>query len=116
MHILVSKFLRKFIFPSLFFVSKFEDQGIGCGGNLTSFNGTFTTPMYPDFFYQEKTKNCIWNVHSLGQQKLTLHFDNFEFNSSKSCDFNYLEIYDGEVMSNDTYLLKLCGQVSNFTF
>lgn len=91
------------------------DQGIGCGGNLTSFNGTFTSPLYPNYFYaQGDQKECNWMVHSLGQNKLEIRFETFEFNNTnrERCNVTYLEIYDGQTMSNETQLINLCPQVS----
>lgn len=90
------------------------DQGIGCGGNLTSFNGTLTSPMYPEKFVQKEStkKECIWRLHSLGQHQLTVRFDYFDFDSNERCNLNYLEVYDGESMTNETYVKKFCGQVS----
>lgn len=49
-------------------------------------------------------------MHSLGQNKLAIQFDTFEFNSSKTCDQNYLEIFDGEQMNNQTLVKRLCGE------
>ena len=90
------------------------DRGIGCGGNLTSFNGTFTSPLYPNFYYARgDQKECLWTVHSLGQNKLEIRFETFEFNNTnrERCNVTYLDIFDGDAMNNETHLINLCPQV-----
>lgn len=78
---------------------------------LFSRNGTFTSPLYPNFYYQHEKKECVWKVHSLGQNKLSINFDLFEYeNAGYSCNFTYFDIYDGESMSNETHFITLCPE------
>jgi cubilin len=102
--------LRNHWYSSKFFISyTTTNAGRGCGGNLTSFNGTFTSPLYPMPYNQ--SGECKWFIHSLGLHSLTLRFTFFSLSSTIGCDSNYVEIYEGleELPSNK--VIRLCGDV-----
>ncbi|XP_054159895.1 LOW QUALITY PROTEIN: cubilin-like [Oppia nitens] len=83
------------------------NAGRGCGGNLTSFNGTFTSPLYPSPY--NVSGECRWFVHSFGLHSLTLRFTFFQLSSTIGCRTNYVEVYEGREDLPSNRVLRICG-------
>ena len=84
-------------------------DGPGCGGNITHFNGSFTSPLYPRVW--NMTSVCRWNVRTLGLHSITLGFSQFDFNSANQveCPTNYVEVYDGLNEIPEARVARYCG-------
>ncbi|CAG2107294.1 unnamed protein product, partial [Medioppia subpectinata] len=81
--------------------------GRGCGGNLTSFNGTFTSPLYPSAYNVSGV--CKWFVHSFGLHSLTLRFTSLSLSSTIGCQTNYIEVYEGKEDLPTNRIIRICG-------
>ncbi|KAJ3621320.1 hypothetical protein MTP99_003471 [Tenebrio molitor] len=69
-----------------------------CGGILEAPNGTITSPSFPDLY--PLNKNCVWEIVSLPQYRITLNFTHFDLEGNnmhhaqqQQCDYDRLEIY-----------------------
>lgn len=97
-------------YSSKYFISySSTDAGRGCGGNLTAFNGTFTSPLYPRAYNQ--SGECKWLVHSFGLHSLTLRFSFFSLSSTIGCQTNYVDVYEGVTDIPMNRVQRLCGDV-----
>ena len=67
----------------------------------------FTTPNYPRKYAASKT--CYWNINAPSGKRIELRFVDFNLESSSSCQYDYLEIYDGATSSASKLGSKLCG-------
>ena len=75
----------------------FADE-LKCGGNITSVNGTITSPGYPITYYPNNL-NCSWIIELANVEFISMNF--LEFQTEPYWD--HLWIYDGiSVESNYT--------------
>ena len=82
----------------------------GCGGNITAFNGTFTSPWFPNKYNSDTP--CLWSLSSLGHHSMTLTFSRFDLTPTPECSSNYLEIFEGLQDDVSRRFARYCGQVS----
>ncbi|XP_037366570.1 cubilin isoform X2 [Talpa occidentalis] len=78
----------------------------GCGGNLTTPTGTFTSPNYPMPYYHNS--ECYWWLRSSRGSPFELEFEDFHLEHHPDCTLDYLAVYDGPGTSSHL-LTKLCG-------
>jgi len=73
----------------------------GCGGSLFGFNGTITSPNYPEHYLNNL--NCVWTV-AVPIGHVSIEFLDFELESHPTCtDYDFVQIRSGNRISN------LCG-------
>lgn len=84
--------------------------GRGCGGSITSPEGTVSSPLYPQPYNQ--TGECLWYIAVPGYHTVNLNVINFALTSASGCSTNYLEIYTGKVPDASNRVVRYCGQVS----
>uniref|UniRef100_A0A452U8T7 Cubilin n=1 Tax=Ursus maritimus TaxID=29073 RepID=A0A452U8T7_URSMA len=78
----------------------------GCGGNLTTPTGVFTSPNYPMPYYH--SSECYWWLKSSHGSPFELEFEDFHLEHHPNCTSDYLAVYDGP--STSAHLLsQLCG-------
>ncbi|XP_015441120.1 cubilin isoform X1 [Pteropus alecto] len=78
----------------------------GCGGNLTTPTGTFTSPNYPMPYYH--SSECFWWLKSSHGSPFELEFEDFHLEHHPNCTSDYLAVYDGPSTSSHL-LAQLCG-------
>ncbi|XP_036131390.1 cubilin [Molossus molossus] len=78
----------------------------GCGGNLTTPTGTFTSPNYPMPYYH--SSDCSWLLRSSHGSPFELEFEEFHLEHHPDCTADYLAVYDGPSTSSHL-LTQLCG-------
>ncbi|XP_038136532.1 cubilin-like, partial [Cyprinodon tularosa] len=78
----------------------------GCGGTLTTASGGLSSPNYPLPYHPNA--ECYWNIRTSQGSLLQLSFSAFHLESSSTCAFDYLAVYDGN-SSSSAELAKLCG-------
>uniref|UniRef100_A0A671G2W0 Cubilin n=1 Tax=Rhinolophus ferrumequinum TaxID=59479 RepID=A0A671G2W0_RHIFE len=78
----------------------------GCGGNLTTSTGTFTSPNYPMPYYH--SSECYWWLKSSQGSPFELEFEDFHLEHHPNCTLDYLAVYDGPSTSSHL-LTQLCG-------
>ncbi|KAM3920451.1 embryonic protein UVS.2-like [Leptodactylus fuscus] len=77
-----------------------------CANLLNEMSGSFTSANYPSI-YPNKA-NCVWLIRTPGGQ-VAIQFAAFDLQSSSSCAYDYLKIYDGPSKSSPVLLEKTCG-------
>uniref|UniRef100_A0A3Q3W0B5 Cubilin n=1 Tax=Mola mola TaxID=94237 RepID=A0A3Q3W0B5_MOLML len=77
-----------------------------CGGTLTTASGGFSSPNYPLPYHPNA--ECYWNIRTSQGSQLLLSFSNFHLESSSSCSYDYLAVYDGN-STGSPELARLCG-------
>ncbi|TWW71482.1 Cubilin Precursor [Takifugu flavidus] len=88
------------------FTAHWDGTQTGCGGTLTTASGGFSSPNYPLPYHPNA--ECYWTIRTSQGNQLHLSFSDFHLESSASCSYDYLAVYDG---SSDSapQLGRLCG-------
>uniref|UniRef100_A0A665V841 Cubilin n=1 Tax=Echeneis naucrates TaxID=173247 RepID=A0A665V841_ECHNA len=92
--------------PNRGFFAQWDGSQTGCGGTMTTASGGFSSPNYPLPYHPNA--ECYWNIRTSQGSQLMLSFPDFHLESSYSCAYDYLAVYDGD-SSNAPELAKLCG-------
>ncbi|XP_056290732.1 cubilin [Pseudoliparis swirei] len=88
------------------FNAHWDGTQTGCGGTLTTTSGAFSSPNYPLPYHPNA--ECYWNIRTNQGSQLLLSFSDFHLESTTTCTFDYLAVYDGN-SSSAPELAKLCG-------
>ncbi|KAJ8389047.1 hypothetical protein AAFF_G00124440 [Aldrovandia affinis] len=88
------------------FSAHWDGTQTGCGGTLTTSTGSFSSPNYPLPYHPNS--ECYWLIKGSGGSRVQLQFGDFHLESSSSCYYDYLAVYDGNT-TNAPLLAKLCG-------
>ncbi|RWS23335.1 cubilin-like protein, partial [Leptotrombidium deliense] len=83
----------------------------GCGGTLTAEKGTFNSPN-TESFNNEIT--CEWLIQIHVEDKIILHFSQFELEHDAKCEFESVSIYDGNNEAADL-IGEYCGTEEKLT-
>ncbi|VVC39263.1 EGF-like, conserved site,EGF-like calcium-binding domain,CUB domain,EGF domain,EGF-like calcium- [Cinara cedri] len=84
-------------------------EGRGCGGKIYNTEGLVTSPLYP--YVYRKNATCKWDIAVPRPHSINILFRSFDLGTRKSCDTDYLEIYDVNQMTEQSSLVtKYCGQ------
>ncbi|XP_028390639.1 matrilin-2-like [Dendronephthya gigantea] len=78
-----------------------------CGNFYLYTPGRLTSPLHP--YYYPRNTDCTWIISSTSAANVLLQFSFFSLEYSSSCQYDYLDVYDG----NSMYARKLgrfCGQ------
>ncbi|XP_068160694.1 cubilin [Antennarius striatus] len=86
-----------------------QTQQQECGGYLTGPAGTFSYPNNPGHEDYDHLLNCNWQIHTDSNKVLRITFPFFHLEDSVNCNFDFLQIHDGESPS-DLIIGKYCGQ------
>lgn len=81
----------------------------GCGGILTDDLGTIASPNHPGLYPNEAS--CKWIIQAPPQHVVQLTFLNFKLETSHTCGYDYVKIFDVNDKSdeNDGLIGKFCG-------
>ncbi|XP_059183305.1 cubilin [Centropristis striata] len=88
------------------FTAHWDGTETGCGGMLTTASGGFSSPNYPLPYHPNV--ECYWTIRTSQGSQLHLSFPDFHLESSSTCSFDYLAVYDGN-SSSAPELARLCG-------
>ncbi|CAL8311895.1 unnamed protein product [Merluccius merluccius] len=88
------------------FTAHWDGTQTGCGGNLLTASGSFSSPNYPLPYHPNA--ECYWRIRSSRGSALRLSFSDFHLEASGGCVYDYLAVYDGN-STNAPQLAKLCG-------
>nr|KAG5692366.1 hypothetical protein BaRGS_007979 [Batillaria attramentaria] len=69
------------------------NQGLGCGGQLSGINGSFTSPGFPGNYSDVAT--CTWSISVPARRVIRLTFTYMAVLGEADCDNNYVEVFDG---------------------
>ncbi|XP_005387022.1 PREDICTED: cubilin [Chinchilla lanigera] len=100
------KFKSDFWFSESGFSAYWDGSLTGCGGNLTTSTGIFTSPNYPMPYYH--SSECYWSLKSSHGSPFELTFKDFHLEYHPNCSLDYLAVYDGPSTSSHL-LTKFCG-------
>ncbi|KAM6162076.1 cubilin isoform 2-T2 [Erethizon dorsatum] len=100
------KFESDFLFSKSGFSAYWDASLTGCGGNLTTSTGIFTSPNYPMPYYH--SSECYWLLKSSHGSPFELNFKDFHLEYHPNCSLDYLAVYDGPSTSSHL-LTKFCG-------
>ncbi|CAB1340813.1 unnamed protein product [Coregonus sp. 'balchen'] len=75
------------------FRAHWDGTQTGCGGTLTTSSGGFSSPNYPLPYHTNA--ECYWLIKASAGSLITLSFGNFDLESSTSCTYDYLALYNG---------------------
>lgn len=89
------------------------DEDDACSGetlNLTSTEGSFTSPLYDGgtTLYPLKT-DCAWTIFAPENYKILLYFDDFNVEVFGVCMADWVKAYDGPTADEDNLIAKICG-------
>eukprot|EP00794_Sanderia_malayensis_P003246 gene3246-3727_t len=79
----------------------------GCGGTVNADTpGAITSPNYPNNY--PHLANCVWVLRGTPGRKVTLTFTNFDIEQHTACNYDYVEVRQGD-NANSTLVGKFCG-------
>ncbi|KAM4828885.1 cubilin [Thomomys bottae] len=104
---LLLKFKSDPIISDSGFSAYWDGSATGCGGNLTTSTGVFTSPNYPMPYYH--SSECYWWLKASHGSPFLLQFQDFHLEYHQNCSLDYLAVYDGPSMSSHL-LAQLCGE------
>ncbi|XP_047455679.1 cubilin [Mugil cephalus] len=80
-----------------------------CGGYLSGPAGSFSYPNTPGHDEYEHQVSCAWVIRATPNKILHITFPFFHLEDSANCNFDFLQIHDGD--SASSYMIgKYCGQ------
>ncbi|XP_067326675.1 cubilin [Anolis sagrei] len=88
------------------FSAYWDGTSTGCGGTLSTSSGIFMSPNYPLPYHHNA--ECYWLLKSSRGSPFEIQFDQFHLESHRSCEYDYLAVYDGNSTSAKM-LGKFCG-------
>ncbi|XP_041372182.1 cubilin-like [Gigantopelta aegis] len=88
------------------FTATYQAVAGGCGGNYSTPSGTIVSKNYPQN-YPHNT-DCQWLITVAQNQLIVLTFVDFDVESTRTCRFDYVGVYDGPD-STSPELVKHCG-------
>ncbi|XP_049633697.1 cubilin [Suncus etruscus] len=94
------------LFSGTGFSASWDSSLTGCGGNLSTPTGTFTSPNYPMPYYHGS--ECYWKLQASQGSPFQLEFEDFHLESHPNCSLDYLAVFDGPSITSHL-LAKLCG-------
>ncbi|XP_062995058.1 membrane frizzled-related protein [Elgaria multicarinata webbii] len=79
----------------------------GCGGTLTSLEGQFFSPNYPQPY--PHLQLCLWHISVPLGHVIDLRFLNFSLESQEDCNYDFVEVYDSVGMGTTSILGRFCS-------
>uniref|UniRef100_A0A2C9LJH2 CUB domain-containing protein n=1 Tax=Biomphalaria glabrata TaxID=6526 RepID=A0A2C9LJH2_BIOGL len=86
------------------------EKTASCGGKLTAFSGTITSPGYPTAYSDNLI--CAWSIE--GTSNITLRLTNLSLETTENCLYDFLDVYDGTSIRSPR-ILHLCNSTSTLT-
>ncbi|XP_033110748.1 cubilin-like [Anneissia japonica] len=85
---------------------EWDGTATGCGGEMTTPTGSFSSPNYP-YSYGHNAE-CFWLITVNQGSSISLIFMNFDIEFHSSCVYDYVKVYDG-ASEADNELGTFCG-------
>ncbi|XP_059039338.1 membrane frizzled-related protein [Mustela lutreola] len=80
---------------------------LGCGGNLTGLQGTFSAP--GDLQSYPHQQLCTWHISVPAGHGLELRFHNFSLQAQEECKLDYVAVYEASDAGTLGLLGRFCG-------
>ncbi|KAI6170817.1 putative cubilin [Aphelenchoides bicaudatus] len=84
-----------------------------CGGDIelaeahNRLAGTINSPGYPMPYFEDM--DCVWNVTAPEGYIISVKFTGIDIEGTTNCTYDYVEVFDGPEMQNETSFGRLCG-------
>ncbi|XP_072835368.2 membrane frizzled-related protein isoform X1 [Pogona vitticeps] len=79
----------------------------GCGGVLSSLEGEFSSPNYPQPY--PHLQLCLWHITVPVGHIIDLRFRNFSLESEEECNYDFVEVYDSAGMGTTSMMGRFCS-------
>ncbi|KAK2582770.1 hypothetical protein KPH14_005035 [Odynerus spinipes] len=96
------KFINRHGFQFEYFISN-------CGGIITE-PAEISPLMHRNEYFGHL--NCTWIVRAPKDKNVILRFEEFVVETSGSCIFDYVSVFEGEYLDDDKMLGKICGNLT----
>ncbi|XP_070174131.1 cubilin-like [Littorina saxatilis] len=90
----------------------YDGTATGCGGDLTTPTGEFTSPNYPAPYTHNA--ECFWTITVSAGSLIRLSFPDLDIEGHRSCSYDYVEIRENNAQGLQVGD-RLCGQLGNDT-
>ncbi|XP_077347020.1 cubilin isoform X1 [Lithobates pipiens] len=90
------------------FLASYSSLNLGCGGTLTTLEGTISSPSHPAEY--PHGVRCIWLISVPPGNLIQLTFTTFNLEQTFACHGDYLEIYDNAMNATGNKIGKYCGR------
>ncbi|CAL4077329.1 unnamed protein product, partial [Meganyctiphanes norvegica] len=80
-----------------------------CGGTFTSFNGTLSSPGFPDMYTDNL--DCFWLIEASEDQVIRIDFTFMEIEYQRQCMYDALIVRDGDIVTSPILEGRLCGSI-----
>lgn len=81
------------------FEIEYDSTSTGCGGIVSGYRGSVTSPNYPEHYYSNTV--CTWKIQVNKGSTIQLVFNDIDMESTQnSCYYDYVEVYDGPDMTS----------------
>ncbi|XP_060075561.1 cubilin-like [Ylistrum balloti] len=87
------------------FRAVYSKSSSACGGDFTAERGSFLSPGYPSMY--PPSTECVWTFTVSPGNRVMVSFSTFTLEDSPSCNFDYLELREGDV--NGNLIGRYCG-------
>uniref|UniRef100_A0A4W3J1X0 CUB domain containing protein 2 n=1 Tax=Callorhinchus milii TaxID=7868 RepID=A0A4W3J1X0_CALMI len=84
--------------------------GVKCGGILSAADGNFSSPNFPGYYPYDI--ECTWLIVVTEGSSILLTFQHFDLEFHDRCEYDYIQIYNGEAEDRGNLLGTFCGDVS----
>uniref|UniRef100_A0A1I7X9P4 CUB domain protein n=1 Tax=Heterorhabditis bacteriophora TaxID=37862 RepID=A0A1I7X9P4_HETBA len=86
-----------------------------CGGQVElsaehGYMDSISSPAFPLDYAHDL--DCIWNVSAPKERIISIKYEALDLEASADCSLDFLEVFDGDIISNKTSMGKLCGDNS----
>nr|XP_060643550.1 membrane frizzled-related protein [Anolis sagrei ordinatus] len=78
-----------------------------CGGTLTSLEGRFFSPNFPQPY--PHLQLCLWHISVPLGHVIDLRFHNFSLESQEECNYDFVEVYDSAGMGATSIMGRFCN-------
>ncbi|XP_012578907.1 PREDICTED: deleted in malignant brain tumors 1 protein, partial [Condylura cristata] len=87
--------------------------GSSCGGVISSFSGSFSSPLYPDNYPTDI--QCVWEIHVDKNFRIELVIPSLKLEDILGCPYDSVEIFDGPRIASLS-MGKFCASVAVMFF
>ncbi|XP_078000034.1 tolloid-like protein 1 [Glandiceps talaboti] len=82
-----------------------------CGGLLHADEGEISSPGYP--YGYEADEYCVYFISAVTDEIIQVRFTSFDLEIHQSCQFDFVEILDGNDVTNSRVIGRYCGGNDN---
>lgn len=92
------------------FNMEWDSTSSGCGGTLTTYEGSIVSPNYPQFYPNRIV--CNWLISASQGSTLSILITDMAFDRTPSCNYDFIEIYDGDSVRSNS-IGRYCNSINS---